>query len=217
VWQSFIEQQAEAEAQAIRFLSVAVDVNPERVRSFAEPVASTFPTVVDSAGILGRVFDFDVVPNGIFVDAEGAIRFIHIGGFDVRRPEMAAQVDALLSTDFEHDPAPRVVQQEPLQVELLRGEIAGHPDDAGLHFALGDALLNEGRPADAEPHFARAVELNAADWSAAFGLGTALYEQGDVEDALRWWKTARQLDPPNFTVRKANLDGRTPRAVLSNH
>jgi hypothetical protein len=55
---------------------------------------------------------------------------------------------------------------------------------------------------DAEPLFARAVELNAGDWSAAFGLGTALYQQGNVEDALRWWKTARQLDPPNFKVRK---------------
>ena len=179
-----------------------MDVNPERVRSYAEPVASTFPTVVDSAGVLGRVFDFDVVPNGIFVDAEGVIRFIHIGGFDIRRPEMVAQVGALLSTDFARNSAPRVVRQEPLQVELLRNEIAAHPDDAGLHFALGDALLNEGRPADAEPLFARALELNAADWSAAFGLGTALYQQGDVEGALRLWKTARQLDPPNFTVRK---------------
>jgi tetratricopeptide (TPR) repeat protein len=200
VWQSFIEQRTEA--QAVRFLSVAVDVNPERVRAFAEPVASTFPTVVDSAGALGRVFDFDVVPNGIFVDAEAVIRFIHIGGFDIRRPEMAAQVDALLSTDFERETAPRVVQQEPLQVELLRIEIAAHPDDAGRHLALADVLLNEGRPADAEPMFARAVELDAADWSAAFGLGTALYQQGNVDEALRWWKTARQLDPPNFTVRK---------------
>ena len=200
MWQSFIQQRAEA--QAIQFLSVAVDVNPERVRAYAEQVASSFPTVVDSAGVLGRVFDFDVVPNGIFVDAESVIRFIHIGGFDVRRPEMAAQVDALLATDFEREPAPRVVRQEPLQLELLRSEIAAHPDDAGLHFALGDALLNEGRPSDAEPLFARAVELNAGDWSAAFGLGTALYQQGNVEDALRWWKTARQLDPPNFTVRK---------------
>ena len=65
--------------------------------------AGTFPTVADPAGVLGRVFDFDVVPNGIFVDAEGVIRFVHIGGFDVRRPEMASQVDALLSTDFAGD------------------------------------------------------------------------------------------------------------------
>ena len=200
MWQHFIEQRTDR--GSFGFLSVAVDVEPERARAYAEPVAGTFPTVADPAGVLGRVFDFDVVPNGIFVDAEGVIRFVHIGGFDVRRPEMASQVDALLSTDFARDDMPRLVQQEPLQVELLRTEIAAHPDDAGLQFALGDALLNEGRAADAEPLFARAVELNAGDWSAAFGLGTALYQQGNVEGALRFWKTARQLDPPNFTVRK---------------
>jgi hypothetical protein len=46
------------------------------------------------------------------------------------------------------------------------------------------------------------VELDSRDWSAAFGLGTALHQLGNVESALRWWKTARQLDPPNLTVRK---------------
>jgi hypothetical protein len=136
VWQHFIEQRAEGRPFA--FLSVAVDVDPERVRAYADPVSGMFPTVVDSAGVLGRLFDFDVVPNGIFLDAQGVIRFIHIGGFDVRRPEMAAQVEALLSTDFARAAAPRLVQQDALQVELLRSEVAAHPDDAGLHFALGD-------------------------------------------------------------------------------
>ena len=200
MWQHFIEQRAER--QPFAFLSVAVDVNPERVHAYADPVSGTFPTVVDSAGVLGRLFDFDVVPNGIFLDAQGVIRFIHIGGFDVRRAEMAAQLDALLSADFARDAAPHLVEQDALEVELLRSEIAAHPDDAGLHFALGDVLLNEGRASEAEPLFARAAELNSTDWSAAFGLGTALYQQGKVEGALQWWKTARELDPPNFTVRK---------------
>jgi tetratricopeptide (TPR) repeat protein len=152
--------------------------------------------------VLGRVFDFDVVPNGIFLDAQGVIRFVHIGGFDVRRSDMAAQLDALLATDFAHDRAPTLVRQESISLEFLRSEVAAHPDDAGLHFALGDVLLNEGRAHEAQVSFTRAIELNPADWSAAFGLGTAMYQQGDTNLALHWWKTARQLDPPNFTVRK---------------
>jgi tetratricopeptide (TPR) repeat protein len=200
VWQQFISQRARGRPFA--FLSIAIDVDLERASGFAAPVAETFPTVADPAGILGRVLDFDVVPNGVFLDEEGIIRFLHIGGFDVRRPEIAAQVDALLSTDFARDPTPRIIRQEPLAVELLRTEVAAYPEDAGLHFALGDALLNEGRTQEAESSFARAVQLNPDDWSAAFGLGTALYQQGDSDRALSWWKTARQLDPQNFTVRK---------------
>ena len=165
-------------------------------------MARTFLTVADPAGILGRIFDFDVVPNGIVLDEECIIRFVHVGGFDVRRSDMAAQVNALLSIDFARDPLPSLVRQEPFDVELLRSEAAARPEDASLHFALGDVLLNMGRAHEAERSFARAVELKPDDWSAAFGLGTALYQQGDTDRALIWWKTARQLDPPNFTVRK---------------
>jgi tetratricopeptide (TPR) repeat protein len=200
VWQSFLRQHADQ--ATFQFLSVAVDVDPERPRPYAEPHAATFPTVVDSAGMLGRLFDFDVVPNGVFVDEQGIIRFLHIGGFDVRRPEMAQQVEALLTADFAAGDTPRLVQQEALDQELLRAELAAQPDNAGLHFALGDALLREGRAAEAEPSFARAVALDGGDWSAVFGLGTALFQQGRLAEALTRWKTARTLDPHNFTVRK---------------
>jgi tetratricopeptide (TPR) repeat protein len=199
VWQQFLQQHADPQ---FAFLSVAVDVDPERPRPYAEPHAATFKTVLDSAGALGRLFDFDVVPNGVFLDEHGVIRFLHIGGFDVRRPEAVQQVEALLATDFATTEAPTLLRQEALDVELLRAEIAAQPANPSLHFALGDALVREGRAADAEPSFARAVDLDPSDWSAAFGLGTALYQQGRVQEALRWWKTARELDPPNFTVRK---------------
>ena len=200
MWQQFLQQRADR--PPFTFLSVAVDVDPERPRPYAEPHAATFSTVVDSAGLLGRLFDFDVVPNGIFLDERGIIRFVHIGGFDVRRPEIAHQVDALLGTDFSNEEAPRLVRQEALDLEVLRAEVANQTDNASLHFALGDALLRANRSREAELAFRRAVELDPSDWSAAFGLGTALYQQARVDAALVWWKTARELDPPNFPVRK---------------
>jgi tetratricopeptide (TPR) repeat protein len=200
VWQQFIQQHVDQDA--FNFLSVAVDVDPERPRPYAEPHAHTFPTVVDSAGVLGRLFDFDVVPNGIFLDEQGIIRFAHIGGFDVRRPEIAQQVQALLTSDLGTEEAPLLVSQEALDLELLRAEIAADPDNAALHFALGDTLLRDNRARDAESCFTRAAKLDPTDWSAAFGLGTALYHQGRLDEALTWWKTARGLDPANFTVRK---------------
>ena len=143
-----------------------------------------------------------MVPNGIFLDEQGVIRFVHIGGFDIRRAEIEQQVQALLASDFSAGEAPLFVQQEAVELELLRAEVAAQPDNAGLHFALGDALLREGQAQEARQCFAQAAQLDPADWSAPFGLGTALYQQGLVDEALTWWKTARELDPPNFTIRK---------------
>jgi tetratricopeptide (TPR) repeat protein len=204
VWQHFLQERPER-LEKLAFLSVAVDVDPDRPRPFAEHMQ--FPTVVDSAGQLGRLFDFDVVPNGLFVDEQGILRFIHIGGFDIRRPEVGPQVDALLETDFSRAQSASEQQsgplnQEALELEVLRVELASDPDNAGLHFALGDALLREGRLLQAEATLHRAAELDPTDWSPRFGLGTALYQQGRTTEALASWREALALDPPNFTVRK---------------
>lgn len=199
MWQQFLQERPGR--RNLAFLSVAVDVNPDRPRPYASDMP--FPTVVDSAGLLGRMFDFDVVPNGLFVDEQGVLRFIHIGGFDIRRPEVGPQVDALLSTDFSNAAQPpRLLSQEAADVEVLRVELVGDPNNAGLHFALGDALLRDGRLADAEAALRRAADLDVTDWSARFALGTAQYQQDRMEEALASWRAALALDPPNFTVRK---------------
>jgi len=198
VWQRFVEQRADRGAFAL--LSVAVDADPERPRPFAE--GRPFPTVVDSAGVLGRLYDFDVVPNGLFLDEHGIMRYLHVGGFDIRRPEIAQQVDALFRADFAGGEQPAYAAQESPELEVLRTELVERPDEAGLHFTLGEVLLGEGRAAEAEDAFRRATELDPDDWSAAFGLGTALYQQDEVPQALAWWRTALARDPHNFTVRK---------------
>jgi hypothetical protein len=199
VWQQFLQDRPERDKLA--FLSVAVDVDPHRPVPFAKDLP--FPTVVDSAGQLGRLFDFDVVPNGVFVDEQGVIRFIHIAGFDIRRPEVGPQVDALLETDFSRDAGYREsMPQETLELEVLRTDLAAKPDDAALHFALGEALLREGRLSEAETSLRQAADLDPTDWSPRFGLGTALYQQGRTAEALASWRAALELDPANFTVRK---------------
>src|SRR5207244_9381040 len=185
----------------LAFLCVAVDVDPLRSVPFTKGLA--FPTAFDSAGQLGRLFDFDVVPNGVFVDEQGVIRFIHIGGFDIRRPEVGPQVDTLLETDSSRRAVyPKSLPQEALEIEVLRVELAAKPDDAALHLALGEALLREGRLSDAEASLRQAADLDPTDWSSRFGLGTALYQQGRIAQALASWRAALELDPANFTVRK---------------
>ena len=81
-------------------------------------------------------------------------------------------------------------------------ELAVNPDDAALHFALGEALIREGRLSEAEARLHQAADLDPTDWSSRFGLGTALYQQGHIAEALASWRAALELDPANFTVRK---------------
>jgi tetratricopeptide (TPR) repeat protein len=198
VWQQYLDEHPNS--GAFEFLSVAVDTDPERVRPFAEPY--TYLTVVDTASVLGRLFDFDVVPNGLIIDEEGIVRFLHVGGFYLGRPEIRQQVDAILAADFSRGESPAFVLQESLELEIIRGELAHNPGDADLLMALGDALLREDRVDEAIGAFQGAAEVRPDDWSTAFALGTGLRRKGDVEGAVRSWRRALELDPHNFTVRK---------------
>jgi tetratricopeptide (TPR) repeat protein len=196
VWQELLRQRPERRAA---FLSLAVDLDPERVRPFATP--HDFPTVVDTANALGRAFDLDLVPVGLLLDENRVIRWLHVGGFDVRRPEIRAQVEALLTTDFSREPVPALVRQESLELEVLLAESAAQPTSAELQVALGDAYLQQGRLPEAEQALRRATDLAPDDWSAAFALGSVLLRQGRRADGLRWWRRALALDPDNYAVR----------------
>jgi len=196
VWQRYLQETAR---DRITFLSVAVDTNPERARPYA--AGYPFTTVVDSTGVLGRIFGFDVIPNGVLIDERGVIRHLHLGGFDIRRPEVAERVTALLEADFATG-APPPFTQEPLDVETFRLELIDRPDDPGLLVALGDALVRAGDNVEAERVFRRAGDLDPSDWSSPFAVGTILEGWGDSAGALDWWRRALARDPANFTIRK---------------
>ncbi|HEY3117033.1 MAG TPA: hypothetical protein VGK54_09845 [Chloroflexota bacterium] len=196
MWQQFIDEHPDAFA----FLSVAVDAHPERAAEYARPYR--FPTAVDSANVLGRLFDFDVVPNGLLIDEVGALQFLHIGGFYLSRPDGRQQVEALLHADFATGDRPAHMSQESLELEVLRGQLVYDPQNSDLLAALGDALLREGHGVQAVAAYGQAVELRPDDWSLAFALGTARRQTGDVAGAVGAWRRALSLDPSNFTVRK---------------
>jgi tetratricopeptide (TPR) repeat protein len=182
---------------------VAEDVTgAERPARFARGYA--FPTVVDSQGVFGRLFDFDVVPNGIVLDASGRIVFVHLGGFDVRRDDVRARLDGVLDELAARRPrgsAPALPQRG-IEIEALLAETASAPDDASVWTALAEARARAGDDRAAVDAYERATALDPAFAPAHFGHGTALARLGRGDEAVVAWKRALALDPANFVVRK---------------
>jgi hypothetical protein len=89
-WQQFALRNAD---KNFRFVSVAVDTQgAEAARPWAEKAGATFPTVVDRDNILAAVYDYKLIPNGIFLDEQGIIRYRKFGGFSI---ENATDVEAI--------------------------------------------------------------------------------------------------------------------------
>jgi tetratricopeptide (TPR) repeat protein len=184
-------------------LSVAEDVTgPDRPRPFAR--GCDFPTVVDSQGVLARLLDFDVVPNGLLLDADGRIALMHVGGFDVRRDDVRARLAGLLDELSARAPSGSTAplpQRDPA-LETLLAETAAGPDDADLWNALAEAQAGAGDDRAALAAYDRALDLDGRLWTAHFGRGTALARLGRGEEAVLAWERALALDPANFVVRK---------------
>ena len=183
---------------------------PDRPRAFAR--AWSLPTGVDSQGILARLLDFDVVPNGVLLDADGRIAFVHVGGFDVRRDDVRARLEGLLDELAARAPGGSTtpLAQRDLARETLLVEAAARPDDPDLWCALAEAEAGAGDDAAALAAYDRALGLDGARWSPHFGRGTALARLGRGEEAVAAWKRALALDPANFVVRKQIWAHRNP-------
>jgi tetratricopeptide (TPR) repeat protein len=172
------------------------------VRPFAE--GHPFPTVVDHQAVLTRLLDADVVPNGILLDAKGRVAFTHVGGFDLRRPEVLARVEGLLDelarggTPGSAPPLP----QRAWDVETLLLETAAAPDDTDVWLALAELHARDGDNASALAAYDRAAALAPTSSPAHFGRGTTLGRLGRAAEAEEAWVEALRRDPANFVVRK---------------
>jgi Flp pilus assembly protein TadD len=78
--------------------------------------------------------------------------------------------------------APAVLEQ---RVKALRSVLASDPADEVALFVLGKALLDLGRPAEAESALRRLVEIRPAYTAAYRELGRALLLAGKAREARR--------------------------------
>ncbi len=184
-------------------LSVAMDGGgAEKPRAFVEEFGVTFPTFVDASGLLFRLYGFSAVPNGVYVDEAGVIRFQLFTGFSVDRQDIVEQLETLLATPVGDTPAAPTVAQQPFAVEVMLEQAAAHGDDPHVQLGLAEACLQEGQNERAAEAFERTLALDGESANAAFGLGAALHGLGETTAALAAWRRALRLEPDNFIIRK---------------
>jgi len=79
--------------------------------------------------------------------------------------------------------------------QSLQRVLSADPQNLRAHYSLGLVLLNDGRAADALPHFTTVAERNPDDPYAAYYVGRAKFQTGDVAGALAAYERALALSP----------------------
>jgi len=149
VWQQFVARNAD---KAFQFVSVAVDTQgAEAARPWTERAGATFPTVVDRDNALAAIYDYTLIPNGIFLDAEGIIRYRKFGGFEAGSAADSAAIQRLIDGEV--------------------AQIALDAKDAPYHLEATARALIDARMRRGAEHFARGAHAEASEeWERALHL-----------------------------------------------
>lgn len=106
-----------------------------------------FNVVIDQKNVLGSVFGYRAIPNGVFIDEAGVLRFRKFSGFDVRKPDLAAETMRFAAGSN--------------SVELDSSAVQPHGD----YFERGLALYEAGDVEGAKVVWRTGIEVEPDHWN----------------------------------------------------
>lgn len=135
-------------------VTVALDAQGSaRARPYVEKAGATFTTLIDEEGTLAGVFGFKAVPNVVFADEVGVIRFTRFGGFNILRAE-----DARLAERFAASEALGEVERQASKPNAFR-------EPAALErFRRGLNLYRQGKVQQALDEWREAAAAEPDNW-----------------------------------------------------
>jgi tetratricopeptide (TPR) repeat protein len=204
VWQEFYEAH---QNDNFEILAIAMDAQGAEVaRRFTEAAGVRFPAAVDRAQGLWELYGFNVVPNGTFVDENGILRYVNVGGFEVRNVEHAQAIEDLLAVpSVATTPASGETPAFGTVDEALREAeeaLARDPENIDLRLTLAERRVESNQREQAQEDFEAVLAENPRSTRALVGLAAIYLDQGERDKALTALKQAWAIDPDNWIIRK---------------
>ena len=80
-------------------VGVAMDAQgPDLPRPYVENAGVTFPMLIDEQNLLGEMFGFRAIPNGLLVAEDGTIIHRKFGGFEIRDADRRRMVEGWIAS-----------------------------------------------------------------------------------------------------------------------
>ena len=168
----------------------------EVVRPFVEEAGAKFPVVVDSVDCLWDSYGFDHLPNGYDVE-RGIIRYLKIGGFDIRETLNVKIIEDLISEKWSKKPLrfperPKVNLKK--EIADLGQQLKSVTRGVEKRLRLADLLVKAGQYRKAAREY-DTVLVVTEEARALFGRGVVSHREGKVPQAILSWRKAFTSEP----------------------
>ncbi len=187
MWQAL---RRELHPRGLEIVTVALDTDAGAARRYIERAQPEHPSLIDQAHVADALFGIVNVPSGVWIDEDGMI---------VRPPE-PAWAKPRAPREIPATATPRQVAMI-TEVNKIRFEaekyVAALRDWAALgrasRFALSpEEVVRRSRPRLVDESFA----------AVHFEFGQHFYRGGRIDDAVRHFRRAHDLQPDNWTYRR---------------
>jgi len=172
----------------VEILAVAVDAQgPAFAQQYARSAGAAYPVLIDDTGQLAGLYGFRSIPNGWIIDKDGVIRFRQLGGFDLRKPDVARAVEA-------------VIRGTPRSASAVQLD----PENAAALFGEAVRLLEQGERERALETWVQAVEADPGNILIRKQFWRVLYPERFEPDVDFNWQEAHMEREGLLGIRRAN-------------
>jgi peroxiredoxin len=202
-WEEFHQKHR---GDPFEFIAVAMDAaGSDTVRAFAKQAAVTYPITVDGVDCLWDQLGFNHIPNGYYVDERGIVRYLKIGGFDIRETLNAKIVEDLLSEKWSKKPL-RLPDKTKMsfkqEIAVLSQQLKSVSRGVEKRLRLADFLAKTGQFRKAGREYDSVLTQQPKNTRALFARGVAYFHEGKKEQTKLCWRRAFALEPTNWIIRK---------------
>ena len=140
----------------------------------------TFPVAVDSVDCLWDSYGFDHLPNGYYIDERGIIRYLKIGGFDIRETLNAKIIEDLITEKWSKKPL-RFSERPKLNLKKeiadLSQQLKSITRGVEKRLRLADLLVKTGQYRKAAREYDTVLAQQPRNARALFGRGVVFHRE----------------------------------------
>lgn len=202
-WEAFYQRHKH---EKFELLSLAVDAGGvERVRPFVEAARPSFKTLLDTTGTTWDLYGFELIPSGYYVDESGRVRYLKVGGFDVREGTTVKILEDLLAEKWPKKPikpVERSYASTRQEITALTRQLKASPLSTDKRLRVADLMVQSGHFRNAARQYDAVLAQHPRHVRGLFSRGLLYVKEGKVAEALSCWHRALALAPTNWILHK---------------